>query len=111
MTSMKFLRMTAFAWALFASGAGFAQNAKDRATTAATGGQPMSVPTHTVPAAPAQRLVIKTKSPPPYAPPIEEKQSAPRPAKKGSVPSTTQVPVPPAPCGPTNPNDPTTSTC
>jgi hypothetical protein len=50
----------------------------------AGGGQPTSTPTHTVPAKPTDRLTIKTKSSPPYAPPIEDE-------KKTSTTTTTNA--------------------
>jgi len=105
MNTTNTLLTTAFVTALLASGASLAQEA----ARAATGGQPTSTPTHTVPVSPAQRLTIKTKSSPPFAPPIEDRKAKPR-----SLPTqTTPVPPPPPPppCGPTDPNDPTTSTC
>jgi hypothetical protein len=43
----------------------------------AGGGQPTSTPTHTVPVKPTDQLTIKTKSSPPFAPPIEDKKVTP----------------------------------
>jgi hypothetical protein len=52
----------------------------------ADGGTPTSTPTHTVPVAPADRLTIKTKSSPPYAPQppvsIEERTANPAPGEE-----------------------------
>jgi hypothetical protein len=41
----------------------------------AGGGQPTSTPTHTVPVKPTDQLTIKTKSSPPFAPPIEDEKN------------------------------------
>jgi hypothetical protein len=43
----------------------------------AGGGQLTSTPTHTVPVKPTDQLTIKSKSSPPYAPPIEDKKVTP----------------------------------
>jgi hypothetical protein len=53
----------------------------------ADGGQPTSTPTHTVPGKPTDRLTIKRKSSPPFAPPIED--------EKNTSTKTTQTGLPP----------------
>jgi hypothetical protein len=63
------LLATAIAAALLAGAAYAVENAG--------GGQPTSTPTHTVPVKPTDQLTIKTKSTPPYAPPIEDERKLP----------------------------------
>jgi hypothetical protein len=76
----------------------------------AGGGQPTSTPTHTVPVKPTDQLTIKTKSSPPYAPPIEDEKKISTTTTQTGLPSGDkdkpfvtnqgQRPVPKPPCRP-----------
>jgi hypothetical protein len=64
----------------------------------AGGGQPTSTPTHTVPVKPTDQLTIKTKSSPPYAPPIEDERK-PKPNNPGNGCSPSDPTCKPCPKG------------